>query len=151
MVLKGALADAVQSHIQLQRNLPFTRESNGPRRSGAAASLLAKLRAEPADHNSDTSTSVASGSTELHAAECLPGVHSVAGLEAEGPVLESLDVRAKHERFQSSIVAKQCYDEASSARTYRTVAARAELTALTPTVERFFGTRTTSGLKYTSS
>jgi hypothetical protein len=150
VVLKGALADAVQSHIQLQQNLPPIRESNGPRQSGATASLLAKLRAEPADHNTNASTSAA----EL--AEGLPGVHGVGELEAEGPVpaaaaLDCLDIRAKHERFQSSIGGpEQCYDEAggSQTQTQRTVAARAELTALTPTVERFFGTK--SGLKYTS-
>ena len=160
MVLKGALADAVFSQLQLQQNLPPTRDSSGPRQSGATAALIAQLRTDPKVPMTNasaitTNTPESIGQTSLlltdaeawlkSSAELAEGVSvatTLGELEAEVPQvdaatasLQTLDIRARHEQFQSEL------NEAGRGvpPTQRSVAARAELTALTPTVERFFG------------
>ena len=77
--------------------------------------------------------------TEADQAFQQDGTTTLGGLEAEMPhaSLESLDIKAQHDQFRSDHVEA---DRGGPA-TQRTVAARAELTALTPSVERFFGTR----------
>lgn len=146
VVLKGALADAVQSQLQLHQNLPPTRaESSGPRQSGATTALIARLRADPTDQKTDagtiaTNTPESIGQTSLLLNDAEAWLKGSAELAEADPAfqaasLENLDIRARHEQFQSEL------DEAGRGGppAQRTVAARAELTALTPSVERFFG------------